>query len=291
MSKFNQQGSAKVLVLILLVAGIGIGTYSVGQNASANNLVSCRDNPVDPPSVPPGNNFKYRWEADCSSQESKACKVNSDCPQTDDPAVRASSSNWCYQFSEGNRCLKLEAIRRHSVAEKRINKMKGYLRGLEKFNKVESTAQEAKKLNSLIDKTNQILVSGIKKGEECLKEENQTKKDTCKLELKDTFGKSKAAYRLVKYYSILSGRSNTCVEADIGMKPRLLGTSIDKHKEQRRLFFCSGKDNSIDKLNIKWRVKGKDGKKLVRTTQNFSLDQVKFPNKDQVSKAEKKVGL
>lgn len=171
-------------------------------------------------------------------------------------------------------------VNRHSVAEKRISKMKGYLKGLEKFNKVKGT-----------DKANQLLTTGISKGEECLKEENQTKRDACKLELKDNFSKSKAAYRLVKYYSILSGRSNTCVEADLGMKPRLMGTSVDQYQESRRLFFCSGKDNSLDKLNIKWRVKGKDGKKLVRVTQNFSLDPANFPNKDHVSQAEKKVGL
>lgn len=262
--------------LILVVIILPSSVYSQSQT----ELVSCRDNPVDPPSVPPGNNFKYRWEADCSSQESKACKVNSDCPQTDDPAVRASSSNWCYEFLEGNRCLKLEAIRKHSVAEKRIKKMKSYLEGLEKFNKVEGA-----------DKAREILTTGIKNGEECLKEKDQAKRDACKLRLKDNFGKSKAAYRLVKYYSILAGRSKTCAEADIGMKPRLLGTSIDKHKEQRRLFFCSGERNQIDKLNIKWRVKSKDGTKLVRVTEDYSLEPGEFPNKNQVSEAEKKVGL
>lgn len=180
----------------------------------------------------------------------------------------------------GQTALADNLVRRHSVAEKRISKMKGYLKGLGKFNKVKGT-----------DKAKEILTTGIKKGEECLKEEDQTKRDACKLELKDNFSKSKAAYRLVKYYSILAGRSNTCVEADLGMKPKLFGTSVDQYRQERRLFFCSGKDNSLDKLNIKWRVKGKDGKKLVRTIENFSLDPSSFPNKDQVSKAEKKVGL
>lgn len=178
-----------------------------------------------------------------------------------------------------------------STSLQRISKMKGYLKGLEKFKKVESNTPSAEKLNSAIDKAKQILNTGIKKGEECLKERDQTKADACKLELKDNFGKSKKAYRLVKYFSILSGRSKTCVEADIGMKPRLLGTSMDKHKEQRRLFFCSGEANSIDKLNIKWRVKSKDGKKLVRVSENYSLELNKFPNNDQVAQAEKKVGL
>ena len=81
------------------------------------------------------------------------------------------------------------------------------------------------------------------------------------------------------------------MEADFGMKPRLNGTSVDQYKEKRRLFFCAGKDNDPNKLNIKWRVKGKDGKKLVRASENYSLELDKFPNKEQLKLAEERAGL
>lgn len=64
-------------------------------------LVSCQDNP--PGERPQG----YRWDADCQSYCTDT-KNHTDCPQSDDPFVNRETSNWCYGFAEGNKCLMLK---------------------------------------------------------------------------------------------------------------------------------------------------------------------------------------
>lgn len=115
----NQKGFAPILIVVLLLAGVGLGAYYIQQNTSLfpraeNNAPrtdtgSCRDNPMDPPSTPSSENFNYKWLASCST----SCSQNSDCPQNnDDPdRVNPGSSNWCFGFGDGtNKCLKLIAV-------------------------------------------------------------------------------------------------------------------------------------------------------------------------------------
>ncbi|MBI4040042.1 IPT/TIG domain-containing protein [Candidatus Daviesbacteria bacterium] len=53
-------------------------------------------------------NGGYYWEASCGGP---SCSQNSDCPQnTGDYAVEPSTSNWCYGFSNGNRCMMLKHV-------------------------------------------------------------------------------------------------------------------------------------------------------------------------------------
>lgn len=260
------------------------------QTNSSKELINCKSNPVAPPEVPNSENFKYEWKASCEV----GCSKNSDCPAntTDASRVEPKTSNWCYQFKEGNKCLKLVSKEKGSpVSKKRVSYMKKYLTGLDKFKKSEGTSSATQKYNSSITKTRDLMKKSIDQGEDCLEETNATKRTKCKEDLKANFAKVKASYRLVKYYSIMSGRSSTCVEADLGMQPRLKGTSMDQHQELRRLFFCSGLNNDEKKLNIKWRVKSKDNKKLVRVSENYSLDSTKLMNSEQVKLAEKKAGF
>lgn len=260
------------------------------SSTSTKELVNCQNNPVAPPTVPSGENFKYEWKASCEA----GCSKNSDCPTntSDSSRVDSKTSNWCYQFKEGNRCMQLVSKEKGStVSKKRVDYMKKYLNGLDKFKKSESTSSASQKYNASITKTRDLLKKSIDQGEDCLEETSSTKKTRCKDNLKQNFNKVKASYRLVKYYAIMSGRSQTCVEADLGMQPRLRGTSIDQHQELRRLFFCSGLNNAENKLNIKWRVKSKDNKKLVRVSENYSLDSSKLMNSKQVKLAEEKAGF
>ncbi len=186
--------------------------------------------------------------------------------------------------------LKVDA-QTSSPTQKRIANLKTYRANLGNYQKVNSPNPNAQKLNKLIDKTKESFDLSITKGESCLAEPDKTKRDTCKDEFKKQYELSKTSYRLTKYYSILSGKSQTCVEADFGMQPRLEGTSNDTHKEKRRLFICSGKDNSIEKPNFKWRVKSKNGKMLTRTIEQYSLNPAQFPNNSQLKVAEQMVGI
>lgn len=50
----------------------------------------------------------YRWRGldNCN----KGCSSNNDCPQNTGGSVSPDTSNWCYGFAEGNRCLQLQYI-------------------------------------------------------------------------------------------------------------------------------------------------------------------------------------
>lgn len=277
---------------ILLYLGIVLGAAAF--RVSALDGGNCRNNPVPPPEISSSENFKYEWKADCKGIQSTKCQTNADCPQnkTDSSRVNPEDSNWCYQFQDGNRCLKLVSkLRFPALSEKRVKEIKKYVKRLDEFKSIEGTASAIQKYNQSLEKANKIISDTISKGEDCIKQTDKTKITKCKDELKKNHHKSKIAYRLTKYYSILAGRSETCVEADLGIKPHLSGTSIDKHQEERRLFFCSGLNNKVDKLNIKWRVKSKDGKKLVRVSENYSLELDKFVNASQLKEAEKIIGI
>lgn len=68
-----------------------------------SELAKCEDNPstLKPGERPNG----YSWEANCS----KSCTKNADCPQnTSDGYVNPETSNWCYGFVGGSRCLMLK---------------------------------------------------------------------------------------------------------------------------------------------------------------------------------------
>lgn len=71
------------------------------QDDSSTDLNKCSQLTV--PSAPQG----YRWEANCTKD---SCSANEDCPQnTIDSGVTAETSNWCYGFDDGNKCLMLKS--------------------------------------------------------------------------------------------------------------------------------------------------------------------------------------
>lgn len=274
----------KILPLLILISGIAVGVYLIGQRTNILPKAQeepglCKDNPISPPSPPAnGSNFTYFWEADCESETSRLCKKNSDCPQNlDDPLVNPETSNWCYGFLEGPRCMQLITKRGQTPTEKRLDKMEGYKEKLDKFLSIDDPKTK-KGYNIALS----IFEDGINKGEACL--ENLS--DECKAEVKELFGKAKTSYRLLKYYAILAKYPSLCAEADLGMKPRLLGTSSDQYKEGRRLFMCSGSDGSL-----KWRVKAKDETGIIRAVEDFSQDLNSLPNQNQVMEAERLIGI
>lgn len=68
----------------------------------------CKDNPVNPPSAPAGSNGTYIWKADCNKSCTEATK-DTDCPQnTTQSQVDPATSNWCFTFSPGLRCMQLK---------------------------------------------------------------------------------------------------------------------------------------------------------------------------------------
>ncbi len=75
--------------------GTGGPSQTPISSPSNNNAGNCKDNPVKAPDG-------YKWTADCNG---KTCSENKQCPSGVD-----GKEGWCYGFTGGNRCLKLEAV-------------------------------------------------------------------------------------------------------------------------------------------------------------------------------------
>lgn len=289
----KEEGFAHFLVLLLLVAGIGAGVLLVshGTNFIPKATApltenSCRNNPIPPPDAPENADYLLYWKAECG-EEHITCNSDSDCPQNvSDSAINPENSSKCFQFAEGNRCLKLKTSRPMDKVNHDLQKMEEYQKN---FPLYESLADE--NVKKTLEKAVQIHDQGIIEAKDCLEEGDPQKVEICKDQVKQTYEKAKASYRLLKFYGILAGKSEKCVEADLGMSPSLSGTSADQHQEKRRLFFCSGKNNDPQNLNIKWRVLSKDKDSLVRTTEQFSKNISSFPNLEQINKAKELIGL
>lgn len=103
----NKKGEISAFVIIgtLVVMGIAAVMSSTVNNQSQITDtraagISCGNNPVPPPSG------GYTWVANCGQN----CTSNADCPQNtaDTSNVNPTTSNWCYQFAEGTKCMQLQ---------------------------------------------------------------------------------------------------------------------------------------------------------------------------------------
>ncbi len=198
--------------------------------------------------------------------------------------------------------------KKKSKTQQRLDNMNKYLKNTNKIS--QDTKNEA--LGKVVSEARSILDDGIEEAEDCLEVEGKTSEKTdCKNDVKKTYVKSTAAYRLVKYYAILAKRPKTCVEADMGITPYIEAKGITKIKErdkdnpketgksaESRLYLCTGADGKI-----KWRVHPENSKVLLRIADGtmkigdtlskitLDLDITKFPFKDNVTKARGLIGL
>lgn len=103
----NKRGEISTLVVLGALAVVAVAALinsTVTNNKNITNTkasgISCKNNPEAPP------DGGYTWVANCAS----TCTVNSDCPQNtaDSGNVNPVTSNWCYGFAEGAKCLQLQ---------------------------------------------------------------------------------------------------------------------------------------------------------------------------------------
>jgi hypothetical protein len=293
----NQKGLAQILPILLLIAGVGLGTFLVSlrtnliPHAQTPDPLPCADNPIPPPEASSSADYVYTWRANCKGDDVIECKVDTDCPtNTSDPKIKGQTSNMCYSFKEGNRCLKLQTSTGSlSKTQKRITQMKGYLSNLSKYTKVEDSNPYSSRLNPQIDRTQKFLQESISLGEICGQMTDQAEKKKCSDQSDLNHQKAKVMYRLTKYYAILSGRPHDCVEADLGFNPKLKASSLDGGQEPKRLYLCSGDNHSLSSPDFRFRVLSDDETSMIKTKESFSVDLNSFPNLENVSKAEEVV--
>lgn len=281
-----------------MIAGLFLSP-AYAQNSNGN----CRNDPYPPPTAPANASYKFVWSADCETERSKACAINDDCPKTtNDPNVIEQTSNWCYKFDEGNRCMQLKTRRlEKSKTQARLEHMNRYLKNIQsKFAKINNAL-----LKTYVSKANQILENGVKDAEDCVKkiESQDPARENCKNQVKQTYNQAKAVYRLVKYQAIVAGAPKTCVEADLGSKPRLEAKGITKIQEKdldnpketgksatSRLYLCNGADGKM-----KWRIYY--DRNLLRiipediTRLGLGEDINNLPNQSQVAAIKQQLGV
>lgn len=269
----------------------------VNLSSAQTTKGNCRDNPYPPPTTDAKNNFKYVWKADCVTEVSKQCKINDDCPKNSNDLSRVNpqTSNWCYEFEEGNRCMQLISKRKViAKAIQRRDKTQNYLKKLDKFNDDKDPL-----LQKYLTQTKELLNKNLEEANKCAKKIENSDNDTqdCKDQVKQSYNKTKAAYRLVKYQAVVSGVKDVCVEADLGQQPRLEAKGITTIKEKdknnpketgksktSRLYLCNGEDGKI-----KWRIISSNNKLLRIIPEdekrlNLNLDKNNLPNKEQLTK-------
>jgi hypothetical protein len=103
----NTKGEISTMVILgtLIVMGFAaVLSSTINNQRQVTDTraagITCSNNPVAPP------DGGYTWVANCA----KSCNTNADCPQnTTDPSnVNPATSNWCYGFAEGAKCLQLQ---------------------------------------------------------------------------------------------------------------------------------------------------------------------------------------
>ena len=128
-------------------------------------------------------------------------------------------------------------------------------------------------------------------GEICYTSQTVEKLNECDSQTKRLYDAAKAGYRLTKFYAILSGKQNTCVMANLGVKPNRDGTPLEPERTKfgnkaQSLYLCSGPDNSAINPDLRWRVAAKDGG-MIKIKEDYRTDPKMPQNIDNVRNAEK----
>lgn len=214
----------------------------------------CKDNPISPPSG-------YFWAAYCDKICSDFNHHNDCSKNTSDPAVNPETSNWCYGFKEGGRCLKLVTQKDPTTHDsQRLSKV-----------------TNGTKISTSSDKTANTPTSNN------LTPTLPTQTQTCE-DATNAFYDAKTQTRFTQYLTIIKGIPSMCVKADLGIDPQLTATSEVSGKTGR-LYLCSGAESTSESLVLKWRVDTGTGE-LEPITENYSTSLESLVNKDQVQKAE-----
>lgn len=249
----NQKGFAPILIIVLLLAGIGVGAYLVGQKTNllpkAQEYTSadggeCRDNPRLAP--PPDKNkymseedrklYDYYWKADCS----RRCvdfDRSTDCPASD---LGADNTRWCYGFKDAGYCLRLQIVKTGTSVD---------VSNTDRFR--ESSGKKPA--------TTYTAGTGTGSTQACTTAQVQ--------QIANTYYDAKIAQRYARYTAILSGAKEYCVQADLGVEePGLRENSKDGTVKNGRLYLCSGANSTKEKLDLVWRVISDDGAHIQEST-------------------------
>jgi hypothetical protein len=287
----------KYLLLILIVIVSILGS-STNEASAQNPTIACSQYPsgISTPSAKDpafvdqsayqaeGATWDYRWEADCS----QGCSVTADCPQNtaNQPAVKVNDSNWCFQFTNGNRCMML------TTTDKSLGQDKNASGG--KYGQYGATSQTGSTGSSQSQGSETGTSQSSQPGNMANSEADNT--PACKElpekkgETQKAFFDAKVANNLVRFNAIVKGVPDLCVPADLGATEGQQETAT-KGLFSGRLLLCSGAAKSEGLPDLVWRIVV--GNQLLKPDNKEapSRDTIESGFKSQVDAARAKVGL
>lgn len=213
-----------------------------------------------------GATWDYRWEADCS----QGCSKNSDCTQntSNQPAVKSENSAWCFEFTNGNRCMIL------TTTDKSLGEDKNKSGGKYGQGSAQSTLSTDPKKESQKGNFTGTDTSRVCKDEPAGKTTETVFKD------------AKVANNLVRFNAILKKIPDLCVPADLGATDNPI--LANKGSQKGRLLLCSGSAASGGELT--WRIIV--GNQLLLPDNKPPVrDRLETDFQDQLAKAKEKIGL
>lgn len=155
-----------------------------------------------------GATWEYRWEADCT----QGCSSNSDCTanSANAPAVATGTSAWCFEFTDGNRCMIL------TTTDKPVGEDKNKSGG--KFGQGGAKPGESGPAGTSAACSNGDAVQ-------------------------KTYYDAKVANNLARFYAIKAGVAGLCVPSDLGVGAQETAKATDG--STGRLLLCSGSDGAL----------------------------------------------
>lgn len=227
---------------------------------------ACQDAGGDFKNVPCNGKESTKGSVECRDAYIKSHPLGNQTDAARDIKQDDPINYWCYGFSNGNYCMKLTTDQKSqipfggislgatpkNIARDALDSMRHAFVDL--FQKIagknftDPNAQAVKdSANAAADKLKAEISASI---DSCLTQADDIK-SACLVEIGNKLHNLKVAYRLADFYEMTAGKlPNTCVKADLGVKPRLAGKSYDKAAELRRLLLCTSSNGEI----LKWRV-------------------------------------
>ena len=281
------QNNMKIFTLLLFTI-LSVLTVAPEDVLSQNPTIACSQHPsgVSTPSAKDpafvdqsayqseGATWDYRWEADCS----QGCSQTSDCPQNtaNQPAVKVNDSNWCFQFTDGNRCMML------TTTDKSLGQDKNASGGrYGQYGATPQTGPTGQNPGSSQSSQPGNMINPEADTSPACKEPAVTQK---------AFFDAKVANNLVRFNAIVKGVPELCVPADLGAKENSPETA-SKGSQTGRLLLCSGAAKEGSLPDLVWRIVVGNQLLVPDNKEAPSRDTLEAGFKPQVDLAKSKIGL